>query len=80
MMGGWLHYLYKKYKKLDKLIDSLKDEFMLEREYHMEGFLGLIICKDDVKETVAIFQQGLIGIILRTTNLEDSNPNSIVKQ
>ena len=42
----------------------------------MVSFLGLNIVKDDVKETVTLFQQGLIDRIVRAINLEESNPNS----
>ena len=56
---------------MDTLIDPLTDEFLLEREDNISGFLGLSIFKDYVKEAVTLSQQGLINSMLRTTNLED---------
>ena len=44
----------RKHKKIDKLTDSLKDEFLLEREDDMTNFLDLSIVKDDVKEKVTL--------------------------
>ena len=39
----------KKHKEIDKLVNSLKDEFLMEMGDNMSGFLGISIVKDDVK-------------------------------
>ena len=53
----------KKHKDIDKLIDSLKYEFILKRKDDIARFLGIRIVKDDVKETVTLSQQSFMDRI-----------------
>ena len=63
----------KKIDQIDKLILDLKDEFLLERESDMAGFLGLHM--DKSKEGVVILSQtGLINRILSVMTMEECNP------
>ena len=57
------------------MIDSLKDDILLEKEDDMAGFLGLSIHRDTLNRTVTLTQEGLIDHILHTMQLEDYNPN-----
>jgi len=57
---------------IDKLIKDLKDEFLLEKEQDMAGFLGLQIDRT-TKVTVVLTQTGLIDIIIILMELEDCN-------
>ena len=50
---------------IDTIISSLKDEFLLEREEDMAGFLGLNISRKD--GTITLTQTGLIDDILEAT-------------
>lgn len=54
---------------IDKVISSLKDEFLLEREEDMAGFLGLQILHDWDTDTIALSQTGLIDTILDTMEI-----------
>ena len=58
---------------IDTIISSLKDEFLLEREEDMAGFLGLKITRDVNKGTVTLLQTGLIDKILVATQMEECN-------
>ena len=60
-------------KAIDKLIGDMKDEFLLEKEEDMAGFLGLQIDRT-TKGTVVLTQTGLIDRILVLMELEDCNP------
>ena len=51
-------------KAIDNVIDSLKDEFLLEKEDDMAGFLELSIDRDALNRTVTLTQEGLIDHIL----------------
>ena len=64
----------KESKTIDNMISSLKDEFLLEREEDMAGFLGLNIQRDVDKGTITLLQTGLIEKILIATKLEECNP------
>ena len=58
---------------IDKLIDNLKDEFLLEKEEDMAGFLGLQIDRT-TPGTVVLTQTGLINRILVLMEMETCNP------
>ena len=62
-------------KAVDKVIDSLKDEFLLEKEDDIAGLLGLSIHRDKSNKTVTLTQEGLINFILHAMQLEDCDPN-----
>ena len=66
-----------KYKKdVDDLIDNLRNRgFELTREGSFSEFLGIKFVRDDKEGTITATQQGLIQKIIKTTNMEDSNPN-----
>ena len=59
--------------KIDRIVESLKDEFLLKREENMAGFLGLNIQHSTDKKTVTLTQVGLIERILQVTGIDDSN-------
>ena len=44
---------------IDKVIDSLKDGFLLEKEDDMAGSLGLSILRDEKNGTFTLTQEGL---------------------
>ena len=58
---------------IDRVILSLKDEYLLERKEDIAGFLGIIITKNTPDGTVTLAQTGLIDIILEVMRLENSN-------
>ena len=57
---------------IDKLILDLKDEFLLERESDMAGFLGLHIDRSK-EEDMALSQTGLINMIFPVMGMENCN-------
>ena len=61
-------------ESINATISSLKEEFLLEREEDMAGFLGLKITRDIKKGTVTLLQTGLIDKVLAATQLEECNP------
>lgn len=63
-------------KKFQKIIQSLKDKFLLEKEEDMASFLGLDIKHSEDGNTITLTQVCLIGRILKATGMEDSNPKS----
>ena len=65
--------LYSKNKReIEDLIVKLKDEFLLENESNMAGFLGINM--DRAIEGKVIFTQtGLIDSILSVTDMEECN-------
>ena len=63
----------KESSSIDAMITSLKDEFLLEREEDMAGFLGLNITRDADKGTITLLQTGLIDKILVATQLDECN-------
>ena len=67
-----IFYSQKKYS-IDKLIVDLKDDFLLEKEEDMAGFLSLQIDRSN-KGTVILTQTGLINRILAVMEMQDSNP------
>ena len=60
-------------KAIDKVIDSLRDKFLLEKD--MAGFLGVSIHRDKWNKTVTLTHEGLIDRILHVMQLEDYNSN-----
>ena len=54
----------KKAATIDNIILSLKDEFLLEKEEDMAGFLGIQIESDVDNNTLTMTQSGLIDRIL----------------
>ena len=58
---------------IDKVILSLKDEFLLEREEDMTGFLGINISRGDENNSLIMTQTGLIERILTAIDMEDYN-------
>ena len=62
--------------KIQQIIDSLKNEFLLEKEEDMAGFLGLDISHSKDGKTITLTQMGLINRILKACGMEDSNPKS----
>ena len=65
---------YAKHKKqIDDIIHSLKDEFLLEKEEDIDGFLGIKISRDDQERTITLTQTDLIDQILDVMRLENSN-------
>ena len=60
---------------IDKIIDSLKDGFLLEKEDDMAGFLGLSILRDEKDGTVTLTQEGLTDRVITAMNLQEANPN-----
>ena len=60
---------------IEKVIDSLKDEFLLEREDDIAGFLGLKIDRNKTDGTITLTQTGLIDMILSAINMESANRN-----
>ena len=58
---------------IDKVILSLKDEFLLEREEDMAGFLGINISRDANNKSLSMTQTGLIERILTAMDMEDCN-------
>ena len=66
--------LYAKNKQaIDKVIDSLKDGYLLEKEEDVAGFLGIQVNRDG-KGTIKLTQTGLIDKILNSMDMQDSNP------
>ena len=67
---------YSNKKDLDKLFQDLTE---LGLEFTREGtftdFLGIKFVKDEVTNTVALTQKGLIQKIIKATGLQDCNPN-----
>ena len=61
--------------EINKVIESLTDGFLLEREDDMAGLLGLKIVCDIQDEPVTLTQEGLTDNFLAAMNLQDSNPN-----
>jgi hypothetical protein len=51
----------------------LKDEFLLEREEDMAGFLGINITRDKNNDSLTLTQTGLIERILTAMEMEDCN-------
>ena len=60
-------------KTIDNVILSLKDEFLLEREEDMAGFLGIHIISDEHNNSLTMTQTGLIERILAAMDMEDCN-------
>ena len=60
-------------KFIDKVILSLKDKFLLEREEDMAGFLGINISRDKANNSLTMTQTGLIKRILAAMDMEDCN-------
>ena len=58
---------------IDKLIDNLKEDFLLEKEEDMAGFLGLHMDRSK-SGTVTLMQTGLIDRILTVMYMEEYNP------
>ena len=58
---------------IDKVILSLKDEFLLEREEDMAGFLGINISRNTNNNSLSMTQTGLIGRILAAMDTDDFN-------
>ena len=63
----------KSVKTIDEVILSLKDEFLLEREEDMAGFLEINITRDEHNNSLTVTQIGLIGRILSAMDMEDCN-------
>ena len=63
----------KEAKTIDEVILSLKDEFLLEKEEDMAGFLGIQIERNPVNNTMSMTQTGLIDRILAAMDMEDCN-------
>jgi hypothetical protein len=63
----------KKSSTIDKVILSLKDEFLLEKEEDMAGFLGIQIVRDAENHTITMTQTGLIDRILVAMEMESCN-------
>ena len=65
------------YSKSTKIIDDIilifKDEFLLEREEDMTGFLCINITRDEQNNILTIAQTGLIEQILTAMDTEDYN-------
>jgi hypothetical protein len=61
------------HNRIDNLILSLKDEFLLEREEDMAGFLGINITRDKNNDSLTITQTRLIERILTAMEMEDCN-------
>ena len=57
------------------MIDSLKDNFLLERENDMARFLGLQINRNTEDGSVTLAQEDLTDRVLEVMNLHDTNPN-----
>ena len=64
---------------IDKIIDSLKDGFLLEKETSFAGYLGIHIDRSTEGE-LHLLQSDLIERILKVMNLEDCHPNAILAQ
>ena len=60
-------------KSIQDFIDSMKDNFLLDKEDELAGFLGIDI-DDLVKRHFTLTQKGLINKIIKATGLEDANP------
>ena len=58
---------------IDYLILDLKDNFLLEREDDVAGFLGLQIERDKQRGKITLTQTGLIDRILECMLMQDSN-------
>ena len=67
-------YYSKKSATIDKMILSLKDEFLLNLEEDMASFLGINIERDKENNTLTMTQTGLIDRILTAMDLETCNP------
>ena len=65
----YVKYLY----TIDDTVNSLKDEFLIEREENMAGFLALQIQRDETAGTIILTQTGLIYKIVEAMGKEDSN-------
>jgi hypothetical protein len=63
----------KKSPTIDKVILSLKDEFLLEKEEDMAGFLGIQIVRDAENHIITMTQTGLIDRILAAMEMENCN-------
>ena len=59
----------KKSATIDKLILSIKDEFLLEKEEDMAGFLGIQIDRDKDNKTLTMTQTGLIDRIIMAMDM-----------
>ena len=68
-----MHFYSKIHNLIDKLILSLKDEFLLEREDDMAGFLGIKIARNKDNDSLTMTQTGLIERILAAMEMEDYN-------
>ena len=64
-------YFAKDSNLINAIISNLKDDFLLESEEDMAGFLGLNIARN--KGTVTLSQTGLIDKILDATQMEECN-------
>ena len=62
-VGDCIFY-WKDMNKIQKIIDSLKHDFLLEKEKYMAGFLGLYISHSEDGKTITLTQVGLINRIL----------------
>ena len=60
-------------KSIDGIIVSLHEEFLLEREEDMAGFLGINIEREEGTNTIKVIQTGLIERILQGMNMETCN-------
>ena len=59
-------------REIEDLILSLKNEFLLEKESDMAGFLGINIDRG-IEGKVILTQTGLIDRILSVTNIKEFN-------
>ena len=68
---------YSKYmNKIQKIIECLKDAFLLEKEEDMAGLLELDMKHSKNGKTLTLKQMRLIDRILKATEMENLNPKS----
>ena len=66
--------------KIQKTIESLKNEFLLEKEEGMAGLLGLNIIHSEDGKTATLTHVRLINRIFKATGIKDSNLKSTPSQ
>ena len=66
-------FYYTTHNQVNKLILSLKDEFLLERKEDMVDFLGINIARDENNNSLTLAQTSLIERILTTMAMDDCN-------
>ena len=59
---------------INRVIDSLKDGYLLEKEEDMAGFLGIQVTRENKKGMLSLTQTGLTDKTLHSMDLQDSKP------